>query len=97
MFEHDGVLYADEPSKDMSVVSARVVYDRCMLVTFSTGETRLFDITPLLGLPAFSRLSSPEVFSAFALDHGIITWCDGEVDIAPEAVYKYSYEYRKSA
>ena len=29
----------------------------------------------------------PEVF------HGIITWNDGEIDIAPETVYADSYAY----
>ena len=27
------------------------------------------------------------------VSHGVITWDNGNIDISPEAVYEYSYEY----
>ena len=63
-----------------------------MLVTFSTGEKRLFDVTLLQG-SAFEPLADEEVFNHPVLFQGVITWKNGEIDIAPETVYKESYVY----
>lgn len=97
MFEKDGILYAGEPIQGITIKKVTAVRNHTMLVTFSTGETRLFDISPLLSLPAFEPLKDEETFGRFTLDHGIITWCDGAIDIAPERVYEYSYQYELSA
>ncbi|MBR3107065.1 MAG: DUF2442 domain-containing protein [Clostridia bacterium] len=63
-----------------------------MLVTFSTGEKRLFDATLLKG-SAFAPLQDEEIFIHPVLFHGVITWNNGEIDIAPETVYQESYAY----
>lgn len=97
MFEKNGILYAGEPTQGITIEQVTTVRNHTMLVTFSTGETRLFDATPLLKLPAFAPLADEHTFERFALDHGIITWCDGALDIAPERVYEYSYQYELSA
>ena len=93
MFEHDGYVYASEPAKGMKVRSARVVDDLCMLVTFSTGEVRLLDATELLCYEAFAPLADRDLFRAFAIERGVLTWADGEIDIAPEGLYRRTYEY----
>jgi hypothetical protein len=67
-----------------------------MLVTFSTGETRLFDTTQLAGA-AFAPLAEDEVFNNPVFFHGVITWKNGEIDIAPETVYRNSYAYEGKA
>jgi hypothetical protein len=33
------------------------------------------------------------VFKTAAVDHGVVTWLDGEIDCAPEFLYEHSYEY----
>lgn len=70
MFEVIGIMYAGSPMKDIRVVSARVRCEHRMFVTFSTGETRLFDITPLLNRPASAPLASQKTFAAYEIDHG---------------------------
>ncbi len=79
------------------MVAAKVVNDLPMLVTFSTGETRLFDASPLLEMPVFAPLRSNEVFSGFAIDHGAVSWAGGDIDLAPETMYKMSYAYERIA
>ena len=55
MFEMNGILYADEPTQELEVRSARITDDHIMLVTFSTGETRLCDFTEMYDdVPAFA-------------------------------------------
>ena len=34
-----------------------------------------------------------EVFENVKVDYGTLVWDDGEIDIAPETVYKESFEY----
>lgn len=57
---------------------------------FSTGETKIFDVKPLLDLPVFKPLSDPEVFKGVYIDYGVTVWNDGEIDIAPETLYEQS-------
>lgn len=96
MFIKDDICYAGEFHEDIEIIEALPLRGRMVLVTFSTGEKRLFDTTLLKG-SAFEPLKDEKVFNSLALFHGIITWNDGEIDIAPEAVYKYSYEYSTEA
>ena len=48
--------------EDIRVTEAKPLRGGMMLVTFSTGERRLFDITKLSG-PAFAPLADEEIFS----------------------------------
>ena len=93
MFEVNGIVYAGEPTQDMTVLSAKDVGNHCLLVTFSTGETRLFDGTVLFDAPVFQPLSDSRVFVDFSIDDGVLTWNDGDIDVAPEYVYEKSYQY----
>ena len=97
MYVIDGVAYAGEPVDGIEVASAKVVNELSMLVTFSTGETRLFDAMPLLEMPAYAPLSDPSTFCGFSVERGVLCWLDGEIDIAPDAVYAMSYSYGKTA
>ncbi|MBR3299235.1 MAG: DUF2442 domain-containing protein [Clostridia bacterium] len=67
-----------------------------LLVTFSTGEKRLFDTTLLTG-SAFEPLKDEAVFNDARVFHGVITWKNGEIDIAPEKVYMESFAYNTEA
>lgn len=93
MFENNGIVYASAPTSGMKVASARVTNDLSMLVVFTTGETRLLDATVLLKYPAFAKLANPTVFAEFSIDHGVLCWLGGEIDIAPERLYELSYSY----
>ena len=93
MFVSNGIVYASAPTDGIEVASARVVDDLIMLVTFSTGETRLLDATELPGFEAFAPLADRRVFEDFFIEHGVLTWLDGDIDIAPEGLYRRTYEY----
>lgn len=76
----------------IKVKSVKVLKDKIMLVTFSTGETRLFDATILNG-PAFIHLEDEKIFSNPKIEYGVVTWDDEKIDCAPEFMYSHSYEY----
>ena len=63
-----------------------------LLLTFSTGEQRLFDTTLLTG-SAFEPLRDEKILSEIKIFHGVMTWMNGEIDIAPETMYADSYPY----
>ena len=88
--------YAGEFQDGIKVTEAKPLRGGMMLVTFSTGEKRLFDTTTLKG-SAFAPLADEAIFNNPVLFHGIITWNNGEIDIAPETVYYNSYAYESTA
>lgn len=92
MYILNDICYAGELKDDITVVSAKPLYDGIMLVTFSTGEKRIFDTTKLEG-SVFKLLADEEIFYKPRIVNGVITWNNGEIDIAPETVYKKSYAY----
>ncbi len=92
MFISNGMVYGGKPDGPMRIASVQVLDDMMMILTFTTGERRLFDATSLHG-PVYEPLEDPVVFRSACLDHGIVTWQDGEIDCAPEYMYNHSYEY----
>jgi len=93
MYIINGIAYAGEFSKDIAVKHVSVLNDMILLITFDTGEKRLFDATSLLQYPAFKPLENEEIFSSPKIEHGILTWLDGEIDIAPETLYLDGFAY----
>lgn len=94
MYVVNEICYAGNDEKEIKIIAVKPLVGRMLLVTFSTGESRLFDTTMLKG-SAFDVLDNEEIFNNPVLFHGIITWNDGEVDIAPETVYAESYPYEE--
>lgn len=92
MFIVDGICYASNEAKEIRVQEAKALRGGIVLVTFNNGEKRLFDTTILEG-SAFEPLKDEEVFKNLSVFHGVITWMNGEIDIAPETVYHESYPY----
>ena len=92
MYIVNGICYAGKLEEGIKVTEAKPLRGGMMLVTFSTGEKRLFDTTKLEG-PAFAPLANAEIFNKPIIYNGVITWNNGEIDIAPETVYRESYPY----
>ena len=92
MYIIDDICYAGSLSDDIKVKKLEPVQGSILIVTFSTGEKRLFDTTLLQG-SAFEALKDKKIFNNPAIFHGVITWNNGTIDIAPETVYNLSYAY----
>ena len=92
MYILNGIVYGGEPKGNIKVINVKVLDDKIMLLTFSNGETRIFDASILMG-EVYEALDDIEVFKAPAIDHGVVTWADGTIDCAPEYMYEHSYEY----
>lgn len=96
MFVLNGIVYASEKRDGISIISAKPLEDMMMILTFSTGEKRLFDATVLHG-PAFTPLSDENIFKDCKVVDGVVTWMDEDIDCAPEYMYEHSYAYDDTA
>lgn len=92
MFVFNGIVQASEPKDDLQITAAKPLEDMMLLLTFSTGEQRLFDVTVLTG-PAFLPLQDEAVFNNCKIVDGIVTWMDEEIDCSPEYMYQNSFPY----
>ncbi len=63
--------------------------DYHLLITFCTGETKLFDARPYLEKGVFTRLKEKGLFNQAYVAYDTICW-PGNLDIAPETLYDRS-------
>ena len=96
MYIINGIVYAGEMKEGIYVRDFRILQNLYMLVTFSTGEVRVFDAAELLQYPVYASLADNAVFRSAKVEDGILVWQNGEIDIAPEALYERSYPYSSS-
>jgi hypothetical protein len=55
---------------------------------FKDGETGIVEMSQYYEKGGvFSRFADVEYFKAFHIDNGVLSWGDGEIDIAPETLY----------
>ena len=97
MYVIDGIAYAGELTPGIEVEKVVALDDKMLLLTFNTGEKRLYDASALLKSPAFQVLEDEYAFKSARVEHGIVLWLDGIVDIAPETLYKDSYAYQEAS
>lgn len=95
MYIENGIAYAGTPTDEIRVRSVKPLDDMMMILTFTSGERRLYDATQLLEYPAFQPLRDEDVFKSATVEHGIVVWNDGDIDIAPETMYANSYAYNE--
>ena len=82
------ILYVEVPDM-IEVNSVDAAPDFKLVLTFTSGERRRFDMRPYLHYPVFRRLENPGFFSLARIDYGTVTW-PGDIDIAPETLYEQS-------
>lgn len=94
MYILNDIAYADNFfDKEIKIKEIKIVAELCMLVTFSSGEKRIFDVKKLTQYPAYKKLENFDLFKNAYIENGIIVWDNGLIDISPNTVYKNSYEY----
>lgn len=91
----DGIAYANVPNDEIKITSVKVVGELSLLVTFSSVEERIFDMAYLMKYPVYKKLEDYEFFKTVYIENGVLVWGNGEIDIAPEEVYKESYAYER--
>lgn len=95
MYIINGIVYAGNQTNEIKILTVKPLDDMMMLVTFTSGEKRLFDATILLSMPAFKSLENKSVFNNAKVERGVIVWNNGDIDVAPEYIYINSYVYNE--
>ena len=95
MYIVDDICYAGTPGGEIEVVEAKPLEGGILLLTFLSGEKKLFDTTTLDG-SAFLPLRDRDAFMTAKVEHGFVSWCDGEIDIAPEYMYENGFPYNET-
>jgi len=57
-----------------------------LLITFSNGEVKKFDVKPYLGIGIFRELNDISLFNSVRPFLGSIQWSNG-VDLCPDTLY----------
>ncbi len=63
--------------------------DYLLLLTFETGEKKLFDMKPYLDIGIFRELKDVKVFNTVQVSFNSVVWETG-ADFDPEVLYKKS-------
>ena len=63
-----------------------ILDDFRLSLSFANGEQRIFDVTPYLGYPAFSRLGNKGFFTLARVEHGTVAW-PNDIDFCPDTLY----------
>jgi hypothetical protein len=61
--------------------------DYTLIITFITGEKKIFDMKPLLDKKNFEQLKDITLFMKAYVDGTSVSWNDS-IDIAPEYLYE---------
>ena len=92
MYVINGIAYAGEQKPPIKICGIRPLDNFRLWVRFNTGESKIFDFKPLLKTPAFAPLADKNVFCSVYIDYGVTVWNNGDIDIAPEALYEKGIE-----
>lgn len=95
MYILNNIVYADYNKNELKIKEFKIIAELYMLVTFSNGEKRVFDLKPLMEYPIYKPLEDYETFKTARIENGVIVLENGEIDIAPEKIYKESYKYEE--
>ena len=78
---------------DLKVIDVEILHDMVLLVEFSNGEKKIFDVNQMLKYPVFQKLKDKTVFNSINLKNGIVVWDDENIDIGTDYLYKNSENY----
>jgi hypothetical protein len=68
------------------VIKVKPEHDFSLLLTFSNGEVKRFDVKPYLAIGTFKELKDLSLFNSVKPFLGSIQWSNG-VDLCPDTLY----------
>jgi hypothetical protein len=83
----DNIIYGEPLGPRVSTVLP--IEDFRLLLTFNTGERRIFDAKPLFSVDVFKPLQSKLFFESVRAAYGSILW-PNDIDYCPDTLYAES-------
>ncbi|MEI6822023.1 MAG: DUF2442 domain-containing protein [Bacteroidota bacterium] len=68
------------------VINVKPEQNFTLLITFSNGEVKKFDVKPYLEIGIFKELKDLSIFNSVKPSLGSIQWANG-VDLCPDTLY----------
>ena len=68
------------------VVAVKPGKDYTLQLSFTNGETGVFDVKPLLNIGLFTELTNHAIFNSVRPFHGTVQWQNG-LDLCPDTLY----------
>jgi hypothetical protein len=78
----------------LAVKGVKPINNYNLILTFSNGEKRQFDMNPYLDKGIFQELRDISKFNTVRLSFDTIEW-ENEADLDPEILYKYSVKIKE--
>ena len=78
--------YVYDISNIVKIRSVKPLEGYKLLIGFSTGEKKVYDVSPLLEKPLFSPLKNIALFNKAHIECGTVLWND-DIDLCPENLY----------
>ena len=97
MVVKNGICHAELSKVPLHAIGCSALGGHRVRVEFNDGSVKDVNCESLLSLPAFKPLSDPLVFRDCSINHGVVTWLDGEIDIAPEWLYEHGISHTYSS
>ena len=72
-----------------TAIAVEALEDYKLLITFKTGEKKVFDMKPLLHLTMYKKLNNKGFFSLVKCNNMCVYWND-EIDLCPDMTYEES-------
>jgi hypothetical protein len=81
-----------------NIKAIETLSDSRLKLTYETGETRVFDVSPYIKGEWYGKLRDDLYFQKITIAHGGwgIEWPDGQ-DIAPHELYDLSVPYKEES
>ncbi len=75
--------------KDYDIIKVIPIGGFILEFVFKNGHRGQINFSRYFGQnPVYDRLrTDKELFNSFKIESGILTWANGEIDIAPETIY----------
>ena len=73
----------------IGVKAVKPLKDYRLLLTFDSGEQRIFDVEPYFDKGVFAELREPGRFNAVRVSFDTVEWPNG-ADLCPEVLYEES-------
>lgn len=58
-----------------------------LILKFTNGEVRAYNVTPLLNFGVFATLQDERIFRQAKVEYGTVIW-PGDIDICPDTLYE---------
>ena len=77
----------------MRIVAFKIIGEFKLEITFSNGIKKVVDLSSFVASsqnPMTTQFKDQQLFQQVQLNHGHLTWLDGEMDLSADSLYNWN-------